>query len=227
MKKPNAAGCGVGGWEMNLKAKPKKPSWQNRILRSGTLPANQFVLNPSNFRRHPGVQREAIGAILGEVGWVQNVIINNRTGNVIDGQLRIEEALSRDGDEPVPFVEVDLSVAEEKLVLAMLDPLSALATTDADAIDALVAEVETEAPALESILLSLQVEAEKLHLGAGKSDVRSGLKTSGSKLVKALFSVTELHLIEQAITATGNINRGAALTSICQQYLDEKRQFNL
>lgn len=108
----------------------KKISWRNRIVGEGERAASEFMANPHNWRKHPPLQREVLSAILGEVGWVQRVIINRTTGRIIDGHARVEEALALGKKTPVPFVEVELSEAEERKILAVLDPIGSLAATD-------------------------------------------------------------------------------------------------
>ena len=103
--------------------------WQNRIIGHGEEKPDQLLANPSNWRIHPREQQEALSGALDEVGWVQDVIVNQRTGHVIDGHLRISLAISGD-EESVPVVYVDLSEEEERLVLATLDPLVELAVAD-------------------------------------------------------------------------------------------------
>ena len=93
--------------------------------------------NPRNWRAHPQSQREALAGVLGKVGWVQDVIVNQRTGYLVDGHLRVEEAI-RSGQTSVPVVYVDLGEDEEVLVLATLDPLAAMATANAERLDALL-----------------------------------------------------------------------------------------
>ena len=101
------------------------------------------MANPRNWRIHPKGQQDALGSVLDEVGWVQQVLVNRTTGNVVDGHLRVELAISR--DEPaVPVLYVELSEDEEALVLASLDPLSAMAATDEDKLRELLAGVTTE-----------------------------------------------------------------------------------
>lgn len=133
-------------------AKRLKKNWANRIVGHGEMPANEFSANPLNPRRHPNAQREALRGSLGELGWIQNVIVNRTTGNVIDGHARIEEALSIGDDTLVPFVEVELSEGEEKLALAILDPISAMATADREVLDMLLREVGTGDTALQQLL---------------------------------------------------------------------------
>ena len=104
--------------------------WRNRIVGEGEQQASQFLANPNNWRTHPQNQRDAMRGALNEVGWVQRVIVNRRTGYLIDGHERVWEAL-QNGDAAVPFVEVDLDEAEEAYVLATLDPIGAMAAADA------------------------------------------------------------------------------------------------
>ena len=81
--------------------------FRNRITGSGMEAPEQLLANPRNWRVHPKAQEAALAAVLDEVGWVQNVIVNQRTGNVVDGHLRVSLAISR-GEATVPVVYVDL-----------------------------------------------------------------------------------------------------------------------
>ena len=134
-----------------------KPDWRNRIVGEGTRKASQFHANPLNYRTHPQSQREAVRGSLDELGWIQRVIVNRTTGNLIDGHERVWQALHAD-DAEVPYVEVELSEAEEKLALAVLDPLSAMAETDAKILDDLLRDVSTGNAALQELLAGLGEE---------------------------------------------------------------------
>ena len=136
-------------------AKKINTEWRNRIVSSGTMPASQFVANPSNWRIHPKAQREALNGVLNEVGWVQNVIVNKTTGNVVDGHARIEEALKRGDETPVPYVEVELTEDEEQKILLTLDPISAMAAADKANLDALLKGVETQDAAVMAMIAEL------------------------------------------------------------------------
>lgn len=137
-------------------SRPK--GWKNRIVGHGEKAADQFVFNPLNYRRHPEEQRDAVRKMLGQVGWVTEVIQNVRTGNLIDGQARIEEALRQDPQQMIPFTDVDLSPEEEKAVLATLDPMTALAETDTDTLNLLIEQTIADMPDLEELLQSLHNE---------------------------------------------------------------------
>lgn len=114
--------------------------YQNRIVRSGVADPEELLANPNNWRVHPGYQQDALDTVLSDVGFVQSVVVNERTGHLVDGHLRVMLAL-RKGQKAVPVNYVDLSPAEEAAILATLDPISAMAVTDkaqlADLIDAI------------------------------------------------------------------------------------------
>jgi hypothetical protein len=116
--------------------------WRSRIIGHGEEAPDQLLANPENWRIHPRQQQDALAGVLSEVGWVQDVIVNRRSGHVIDGHLRVSLAISR--QEPsVPVVYVDLDEHEERLILATIDPLSAMAATDAEKLDELLRDVRT------------------------------------------------------------------------------------
>lgn len=91
-----------------------------RIVGHGTEAPDQLLANPRNWRIHPKAQQDALSGVLGEVGWVQSIIVNQRTGFVVDGHARVEIAINR-GESSVPVVYVDLDENEEGIVLAELD----------------------------------------------------------------------------------------------------------
>jgi hypothetical protein len=133
----------------------KKKQFKSRIVGLDSKPASDFKFNPLNWRRHDESQREALRSMLGDVGWVATVIENVRTGHLIDGHARIEEAQRDNPAQLVPFLKVDLSKAEELAVLATLDPIGAMADQDPEVLDQLLAETVQAMPTLEDLLLVL------------------------------------------------------------------------
>ena len=118
-------------------------AYKNRIIGSGEESLDNILFNPRNWRIHPLNQQDALKGVLEEVGWVQQVIINKRTGNLIDGHLRCQLA-AREGNKTIPVLYVDIDEAEEELVLATLDPIGAMAATDKQKLDELFAGIESE-----------------------------------------------------------------------------------
>lgn len=144
-----------GAARKSAAAKAKAKKFRIRITGFATKPASSFKFNPLNYRRHGDAQRGALKTMLGDVGWVQGVIENKRTGNLIDGHARIEEALRDDPKQAVPYLVVDLSPAEEKAVLATLDPISAMAEIDPVILDQLYQQTVKAMPALDELLRGL------------------------------------------------------------------------
>jgi len=145
--------------------------FRNRIVGHGSKPASQFQANPLNWRKHPQRQRDAVRASLDELGWVDVVIENVRTGNLVDGHERVWQALENDDD--VPYIQVDLSEPEEKLALAILDPLTNLATTDAEVLNALLGETHPDSEVLAQLLAEV-ADAAHLYVGFDQMEDKSG-----------------------------------------------------
>lgn len=132
-----------------------KTPFQSRIIGEGTENPDQLLANPGNWRRHPKAQQDALEAMLRTVGWVQRVIVNKTTGHIVDGHLRVEVALRR--NEPmVPVLYVSLTEAEEKVVLAAIDPIGGLAITDQEMLNDLLEGVQTGDDGLDVFLASLK-----------------------------------------------------------------------
>ena len=131
--------------------------WRNRLIGSDDVAPDQLLANPLNWRIHVKAQQDALVGSLDSVGWIRQILVNQRTGHVVDGHLRV--ALALRNDEPtVPVVYVDLSEEEELLVLATLDPLAAMASADTDVLAELLAQVETDDAALQALLDGLADE---------------------------------------------------------------------
>ena len=118
-------------------------AYKNRIIGSGEESLDDILFNPRNWRIHPLSQQDALKGVLEEVGWVQQVIINKRTGNLIDGHLRCQLA-AREGNKIIPVLYVDIDEAEEELVLATLDPIAGMAATDKAKLDRLFQDINSD-----------------------------------------------------------------------------------
>lgn len=119
------------------------PEWRNRIVGHGEEAPDQLLANPANWRIHPEIQQDELAKVLHTVGWVQQVIVNRRTGHMLDGHLRVQLAMWH-MEDTVPVTYVDLSLQEERLMLAVLDPLAALAGTDNEKLEELEKDVHID-----------------------------------------------------------------------------------
>ena len=148
----------------SLRGSPKKKTanpdsrsknhWASRIVRSGKVDPKDIKLNPYNWRTHPEVQKDAMLAVLNEIGWVQDIIVNQTTGNLLDGHLRVELALERK-ERQVPVKFVAISRKEEKLFLSTYDPLSTLAGADSDVLERLLDQVKSDDEDIQKLLLKV------------------------------------------------------------------------
>lgn len=111
----------------------------------------ELPANPKNWRKHPKAQQDGLTGVLSDVGWVQSIVFNQRTGRLIDGHLRVELAL-KNGEPEVPVTVVDLTQEEEDAILASFDPISAMAKTNHEALAALIANIKTTNPDFKDLI---------------------------------------------------------------------------
>lgn len=128
--------------------------WKNRIIGHDLVNPKDIIPNPDNWRVHPVFQRESLNGVLDQVGWVQSVIVNKNTGNLVDGHLRVEEALNK--NEQVPVVYVDLTEEEEKLILATIDPIGSLATINNHILSELLGDIESDNENINELIESMK-----------------------------------------------------------------------
>lgn len=126
-------------------------SWQNRIVSHMDVDPASLLSNPKNYRRHPKAQQDALAGVIAQVGYVDPILVQAGTDVIVDGHLRVELAL-RDGQSTIPVDYLDLTDEETNLVLATIDPLSAMADHDADALSVLLADIQVDDPAVQKLL---------------------------------------------------------------------------
>ena len=130
---------------------------RNRIIEQRLVTPDEVAPNPRNWRMHPQAQRDALRGILGQVGIAAPVIAyySARAGNrlmLIDGHERMTIGV------PFPCAILDVDDAEADTLLATFDPITAMATANNEALDALLRDVTTDSPALTQMLAELAEE---------------------------------------------------------------------
>jgi DNA modification methylase len=124
---------------------------RDRILELRRVPASELQANERNWRRHPEAQRRALAGMLEDVGFANAALAReDADGNLIliDGHLRADLA----ADAEVPVLVLDVDEAEANQLLATLDPLAAMAKTDAGKLRALIADTAIGSEDLRSYL---------------------------------------------------------------------------
>ncbi len=124
---------------------------RDRIVEFCRVPAGQLRPHPRNWRTHGTAQREALRGVLAEIGYAGALLARRLPEGdlqLIDGHLRAEVS----AESLVPVLVLDVNDEETLKLLATLDPLAAMAGTDAQTLADLVAEVETDNDAVRAML---------------------------------------------------------------------------
>ncbi len=126
------------------------PEIRDRIIDFKRIKASELLKNPRNWRRHPPSQRRALEGVLQEVGYADALLARETPDGLelIDGHLRAETT----PDMEVPVLILDLTEEEANLVLATLDPLAAMATTDLDLFLPLAESIASEHDMVQRLL---------------------------------------------------------------------------
>ena len=149
------------GWEPKMPAASSKTDSsddsrdqiriQDRIRELRRVRARDLLPNPKNWRRHPKAQAEALRGLLAEIGYADALLVREVPDGrlmLIDGHLRAETT----PDAQVPVLVLDVSAEEADKILLTLDPLAAMAESDAERIKVLLQTVRTDNQALEELL---------------------------------------------------------------------------
>lgn len=78
-----------------------------------------------NWKIHTSVQREAYRELHDEVGWAGALLLNTRTGRLLDGHMRLDDALENN-EERVPVLVIDVPEEKELMILEYLDMVGSL-----------------------------------------------------------------------------------------------------
>lgn len=130
---------------------------RDRIKELRRVKASSLYANPRNWRTHPETQQTAIRGVLEVIGYADALLareLPDGTLELIDGHLRAETT----PDQEVPVLIVDLDQDEAHTLLAVLDPLAALAETNKDALASLLREIQTDNEGLAALLDGLAAE---------------------------------------------------------------------
>lgn len=118
------------------------------------VPLDQLLAHPRNPKIHPRPQTDALKGILGDVGWLTGLIVNQTTGHLLDGHDRVKAAMEA-GQTSAPVFYVAVPADQEAYILSTFDPVGALAGTDAALLADVLADVQTGDAAVQALLSKL------------------------------------------------------------------------
>ena len=131
---------------------------KNRVKELRIVPASELLPNPKNWRTHPKAQQDALRGVLAEVGMADACLARELPDGslmLIDGHLRAETV----ADAKVPVLILDVTEAEADKLLATLDPLAAMAESDAAKLDELLRNVDTGSEELQKLIAATAAQA--------------------------------------------------------------------
>jgi len=203
---------------------------RNRVKELRYVPASQLQPNPKNWRTHPQSQQDALRGILAEVGYADALLareLPDGTLMLVDGHLRAETT----PEQEVPVLVLDIDEAEADKLLLSLDPLAALAETNAVALDALLREVDTGSEGLQAMYSELAEAADLYDVGeAQPPELADGDRAPFRQMTFTVHD-DQHAVIEEAMAKAKNAggdasevnenSNGNALAFICKAYVDE------
>lgn len=134
--------------------------WANRIVGYTEESPDQILANPQNWRVHSKNQQIALSGVLDDIGFIAPVIVNKQTGHLVDGHLRVSLAL-RHNIPTIPVVYVDITENEEREALATFDPITNMANSDMQQLEALIKDLDTVNDATKLLIGQVVHEANK------------------------------------------------------------------
>ncbi len=69
--------------------------WASKIVRYAKAPPESLTAHPGNWRIHSQMQQSALTTIMDRIGIIAPIIVNEVTGFIMDGHLRVSLALRR------------------------------------------------------------------------------------------------------------------------------------
>jgi ParB-like chromosome segregation protein Spo0J len=185
---------------------------RNRVKSLRMVPASDLRPNPKNWRTHPTAQKDALRGVLSEIGLADACLARELPDGslmLIDGHLRAETL----GDGDVPVLVLDVNEAEADKILATLDPLAAMAGSDAAKLDELLRNVDTGSEALQQLLAATAAQAglyDTLGDAGGTSDIEpkeaeegTADRDYGASAIRQIVLVFEQEQYESVVEALG------------------------
>lgn len=180
---------------------------ENKIV--GYDPAvdpEQLLAFPGNHRIHPGKQRSALAATLKEDevgGWIDAVKVNTVTNHIVDGHLRVDEAIKKGTTIPVLYLE--LTEEQEAKAVATFDAVGELAVVDPEMLSITLDTIEFHSPELMELTTDLLPSTDTDEDGddsvAEQAELSWKSVSTAHKNRKIQSTQTEIELLDAAYEA--------------------------
>jgi len=146
-------------------------AFKDRIVELRRMRAAELMDNEGNWRIHPEAQKDAMMGVLREIGKADALLAypSEREGGrlvLFNGHLR----KGLDGEEVWPVLVTDLTDAEADYMLAVFDPISAMAGMDSEKMQALQDNVASGEWAVRELLRQLAMQSDELLRQAEKEE---------------------------------------------------------
>ncbi len=170
---------------------------RDRIRELRRVPASQLRAHPRNWREHPQRQRQLMQGVLAEIGYADALLVRelgDGSYELIDGHLRAESTPDMD----VPVLILDLSAAEADKLLALHDPLAALAETNGQMLSELLQHTQAEDEAIQAMFAELQHDAQRaIHRLTAQEQDEIDLKPLFQVVVECVDEVQQKSVYDQ------------------------------
>lgn len=133
------------------------PLWINRIAGHSDVDPTVLIAHPLNWRSHPENQTAALDAAIDDIGFWRSVTVNQTSGVIIDGHLRVARAVAT-GQPTIPVEWVTMNPDEEAKALATADSIAGRARTNTARLDELLRGIQAMSPGLQDFITSFAKE---------------------------------------------------------------------
>jgi len=156
------------------------------------LPPSQLMPNDMNWKSHPTAQRMALRSFQEELErrrasgqkisrWIDTLKWNRRSGRLMDGHMRVVEAMEAN-EELVPVLVFDVDDDTESLIMLYLDKVGSMYTEDQAMLERLLEMAHVGDENLVALVLG-QMATEEEEEPAGPEDIkRADLPAGGLAL---------------------------------------------
>ena len=133
----------------------------DRVVELRRVRANEIIPHEKNAREHPESQRNALRAVMSQLGFAGAILAVERDGKLkcCDGHLRTEEM----GDREVPVLVLDLNDDEVETLLLSFDAIGSMAKFNRERLEALLGTYDRTKATIDPALMNgLQADLDKM-----------------------------------------------------------------